>query len=1708
LRPIILLPAAMLTGLTPRQLEAVLAHELAHVRRHDYLVNWIQTTIETVLFYHPAVWWVSREIRQQRENCCDDLALSVCDDRIVYARALARVAELRSARYRSAVAETAVAATGGSLLDRIRRIVGPPAEGPTRRHAWLAGMLLLGVVLVATIGLMGVASDVAGDNGDGSENLQTELVFWHMIVDRVTAERITGQTTTPASDSMKRDVDVESSRLLETLRKAEADGTTIIPGGKMRWAQPHEWRARDHFLDGLIDSTTLKDLEGSTVRGDYDTRWSGNFTLTRVDRAIRMKLDASMIARLEFYLLGTNERLEYELRKGDRNDEFTARIEPEHARVWLRPMEQDAHADYCYVLVAQAVAVPKDLAEYVRSCNVTSRWIARGVEGALDDIRSALEWEKAAGPQADAATDSPACYTTPDGKRIEVVAISRPAKWPHRWWDMEGRPVQANPAWHKYAAGGALALVVRRDNQTDTVDFLIETPSFNGSAGSSEFGPGESLHYLTDASADGALSKYLDEGGEVRLSVKHGTGDWTEIATIKEGQELKADGGRFVLTKVDHRHSKRQPGLLGRIVGESEQPGLLLVDGKFDYDPAFEIQLAAVDTQGTRTMGPVTTGSGLFERDKDRRWYGFIQIDKADVDHFVILKRPVVGHVFEKIPAKPEAAPDQADMDTPSEPSPEAGHENTDQSLPPRSISGRVTDADGKPIAGASVEWGYILDPPAQWQGTKTESDGRYSLKLTAYGVGYRLGVSAPGKAPQWQLFYPPWSHVSKTPIPDKDAAPPETVDFALEPAHRLTGIVLDEQSQPIAGVWITARTSYDLDVSSFWGPEWATPIPGGVYASNTGHDGRFTLEGLPAEEVSLTLESPHRHVNEQSYAVDREHVIRMTGSGRPGTLCGVVVDATTGKPIPQFQVAIRYCPERQAFDSKEGRFTWSGELTEGRRYETHVHAKGYAPRKLKMKAGPVDRLEPSRVELEPARPLLGRLVDAETGKPLSGVSVYYGVTIDECSGQIEWNDLDKILRGSMGFDATQRATTDLRGEFWFCEAKDGPKGTLIVQAEGHGRLILPPADRPATQPDQPFEIGLRPEATISGVLPGAPADAQVVVQKLEPTYEKIRESIEYRPVDAAGRFRIGNLAPGKYQVYRIVKPNRSSSTFEPIATVTVTAGEHEQLEPTEGDTHSRKPEETQIENPVPSLRTTVFPPGSLVAAGADQAPPSTRPIAAVAAEPIDPAEVRRKIAALAVPDQTIPMDEQPVPWLYQRRKQIMPQLIAGLTDKNPTVAEQCLNILRDVPASKELTETLIAIAGDEQSPLRREVLRRLEPSAADPRVARLLDQAGNDAKSFADPVTRARWSGLAGRKDRAVELLKPLLAEPGKSPWDTVQAIRLLGEMREPAGIDLLEPIAAGGNWGMAVEAYKALAQIDPRNHGLTDDQRTLLDGARLYKETEEQLRRRIDGLAKLNPKEIRPLVMQMLRDTDHAAQYPALLILTAWKDKDALPRILELVQGDNRSYHQQQAVAAYLSIDGSPQAEKDVLDRLGTFGFGQSAYFEAVLRGIATAEMPDARKVAMLRAAGYNPQVPGAVPYAVGYMAGRGHDVGGILVPLMLEEKNLQPMARFCTVAASDKARRFGPLVGRAMSLLMSEPTVAAGGEKTTVSTAEAATLILDAVAVYDLKESAADVQKLANSRNAIIRNAAQAAGAKLGVPGTVNDLYVQLKSDDANV
>ena len=157
LRPVVLVPAGILTGMAADQLDSLLAHELAHVRRGDCLVNLLQALAETLLFYHPATWWISSRIRIERENACDDLAVAAIGDAAAYARALVDLAERRVAP-----PALAVAADGGRLWNRVARLVPGPEVSPGPSPRWLAAVLALGGVLA-----LGAAARVPAANSDG-----------------------------------------------------------------------------------------------------------------------------------------------------------------------------------------------------------------------------------------------------------------------------------------------------------------------------------------------------------------------------------------------------------------------------------------------------------------------------------------------------------------------------------------------------------------------------------------------------------------------------------------------------------------------------------------------------------------------------------------------------------------------------------------------------------------------------------------------------------------------------------------------------------------------------------------------------------------------------------------------------------------------------------------------------------------------------------------------------------------------------------------------------------------------------------------------------------------------------------------------------------------------------------------------------------------------------------------------------------------------------------------------------------------------------------------------------------------------------------------------------------------------------------------------------------------------------------------------------
>jgi len=151
-RPIVFLPVRALTGLSDEQLESVIAHELAHIRRFDPFVNVFQVCVETLLFYHPAVWWLNKKIRAEREHCCDEMAVALCGNAVEYARALTLMEEWRSAP------ALAMAANGSPLRERVVRVLGIKSLGAgTRGIGLTGGLLCLAAALIAGNVLVGMA---------------------------------------------------------------------------------------------------------------------------------------------------------------------------------------------------------------------------------------------------------------------------------------------------------------------------------------------------------------------------------------------------------------------------------------------------------------------------------------------------------------------------------------------------------------------------------------------------------------------------------------------------------------------------------------------------------------------------------------------------------------------------------------------------------------------------------------------------------------------------------------------------------------------------------------------------------------------------------------------------------------------------------------------------------------------------------------------------------------------------------------------------------------------------------------------------------------------------------------------------------------------------------------------------------------------------------------------------------------------------------------------------------------------------------------------------------------------------------------------------------------------------------------------------------------------------------------------------------------
>ncbi len=246
-RPIVLLPVTALTGLSEEQLQSVIAHELAHIQRLDPFVNLFQISVEALLFYHPAVWWLNQRIRAEREHCCDDVAVSLCGNPVEYARALTLMEEWRNAP------ALAMAANRGPLSERIFRVLGRRSLGAGTRGIGLSGGLLcLTAALVAGNTLLGIA-------------------YPKPIVHA--SEQFLGQSSEPSSEPsfvrsfVPSSVPSSTPRLLQTAAgSSQSDpAPDRAPGAKPSPAQAQAVEPQPAATGSYIDAMKAAGLDNLTV---------------------------------------------------------------------------------------------------------------------------------------------------------------------------------------------------------------------------------------------------------------------------------------------------------------------------------------------------------------------------------------------------------------------------------------------------------------------------------------------------------------------------------------------------------------------------------------------------------------------------------------------------------------------------------------------------------------------------------------------------------------------------------------------------------------------------------------------------------------------------------------------------------------------------------------------------------------------------------------------------------------------------------------------------------------------------------------------------------------------------------------------------------------------------------------------------------------------------------------------------------------------------------------------------------------------------------------------------------------------------------------------------------------------------------------------------------------------------------------------------
>jgi len=263
LRPVVLLPASAISGLTTAQLEAVIAHELAHIRRYDAFVNLFQIGTETLLFYHPAVWWLGKRIREERENCCDDVAVAVCGSPVTYAHALTSMAQSRVAP------ALAMAANRGALATRVARLLNVNSSQRSLRATGLSAVVVcLSGALLAGSALVNVARTVHAAQAEPQMQVASPA---RTVVSANGSVLIAGPFSPTPKPVTPKLADKHVLAFVPAPDPEQQETPAPPPGAAAKPAQASEPAAKPSYIDAMkeagFDHLTVDELIGLKVQG-------------------------------------------------------------------------------------------------------------------------------------------------------------------------------------------------------------------------------------------------------------------------------------------------------------------------------------------------------------------------------------------------------------------------------------------------------------------------------------------------------------------------------------------------------------------------------------------------------------------------------------------------------------------------------------------------------------------------------------------------------------------------------------------------------------------------------------------------------------------------------------------------------------------------------------------------------------------------------------------------------------------------------------------------------------------------------------------------------------------------------------------------------------------------------------------------------------------------------------------------------------------------------------------------------------------------------------------------------------------------------------------------------------------------------------------------------------------------------------------------